>query len=57
MADQIGVRQRFQEILEASRTQDRSKQASTLVVLSHIQQMTLLMIKKGLTFLLRTRHL
>ena len=50
MADQIGVRQRFQEILEASRTQDRSKQASTLVVLSHIQQMTLLMIKKGLTF-------
>ena len=50
MADQLGVRQRFQEILEASRTQDRSKQASTLVVLSHIQQMTLLMIKKGLTF-------
>ena len=50
MTDQLGVRQRFQEILEASRTQDRSKQASTLVVLSHIQQMTLLMIKKGLTF-------
>jgi len=50
MADTIGVRQRFQEILEASRTQDRSKHATTLVVLSHIQQMTLLMIKKGLTF-------
>jgi hypothetical protein len=50
MADTLGVRQRFQEILEASRTQDRSKQATTLVVLSHIQQMTLLMIKKGLTF-------
>ena len=50
MADQLGVRQRFQEILEASRTQDRSKQATTLVVLSHLQQMTLLMIKKGLAF-------
>ena len=50
MADQLGVRQRFQEILEASRMQDRSKQATTLVVLSHLQQMTLLMIKKGLAF-------
>ena len=50
MADQLGVRQRFQEILEASRTQDRSKQATTLVVLNHLQQMTLLMIKKGLAF-------
>ena len=44
------TRKRFAEILEASRTQDRSNQASTMVVLSHLQQMTLLMIKKGLTF-------
>lgn len=50
MADNLGVRQRFNEILEASRTQDRSKQSATMVVLSHLQQMTLLMIKKGLFF-------
>jgi hypothetical protein len=49
-ADTLGVRQRFTEILEASRTQDRSRQAATMVVLGHIQQMTLLMIKKGLFF-------
>jgi len=50
MADNLSVRQRFSEILEASRTQDRSKQSATMVVLSHLQQMTLLMIKKGLFF-------
>ena len=50
MADNLGVRQRFNEILEASRSQDRSKQSATMVVLSHLQQMTLLMIKKGLFF-------
>ena len=50
MADTLSIRQRFSEILEASRTQDRSKQAATMVVLSHLQQMTLLMIKKGLFF-------
>lgn len=50
MADTLGVRQRFSEILEASRSQDRSKQSATMVVLSHLQQMTLLMIKKGLFF-------
>ena len=44
------TRKRFAEILEAARTQDRSSQSATMVVLSHIQQMTLLMIKKGLTF-------
>jgi len=44
------TRNRFSEILEAARTQDRSSQSSTMVVLSHIQQMILLMIKKGLTF-------
>ena len=44
------TRKRFNEILEASRTQDRSNQSATMVVLSHLQQMTLLMIKKGLTF-------
>jgi hypothetical protein len=43
-------RTRFNEILEASRTQDRSNQSATMVVLSHLQQMTLLMMKKGLTF-------
>jgi len=43
-------RTRFNEILEASRTQDRSSQSATMVVLSHLQQMTLLMMKKGLTF-------
>jgi len=43
-------RNRFNEILEASRTQDRSNQSATMVVLSHLQQMTLLMMKKGLTF-------
>ncbi len=50
MADAIGVRNRFEEILEAARSQDRSHQAATLVVLSHLQQMVLLMIKKGLVF-------
>jgi hypothetical protein len=50
MADNLSLRQRFSEILEASRTQDRSKQSATMVVLSHLQQMTLLMIKKGLYF-------
>jgi hypothetical protein len=50
MADNLSIRQRFSEILEASRTQDRSKQSATLVVLSHLQQMTLLMIKKGVLF-------
>ena len=44
------TRKRFSEILEAARTQDRSSQSATMVVLSHIQQMVLLMIKKGLTF-------
>lgn len=46
----VDTRNRFSEILEAARTQDRSSQSSTMVVLSHIQQMILLMIKKGLTF-------
>jgi hypothetical protein len=50
MSDNLSLRQRFAEILEASRTQDRSKQAATMVVLSHLQQMTLLMIKKGVLF-------
>jgi len=50
MADAIGVRNRFEEILEAARSQDRSHQAATLVVLGHLQQMILLMIKKGLVF-------
>ena len=50
MASSTETRARFEEILEASRTQDRSNQSATMVVLSHIQQMTLLMIKKGLTF-------
>lgn len=49
-ADLLSVRGRFSEILEAARTQDRSKQSATMVVLSHVQQMTLLMIKKGLFF-------
>ena len=44
------TRTRFAEILEAARTQDRGHSAATMVVLSHLQQMTLLMIKKGLTF-------
>ena len=44
------IRNQFEEILEAARTQDRSNQAATMVVLSHLQQMTLLMIKKGLSF-------
>ena len=44
------TRTRFTEILEAARTQDRGHSAATMVVLSHLQQMTLLMIKKGLTF-------
>jgi len=46
----LDTRKRFSEILEAARTQDRSSQSSTMVVLSHIQQMVLLMVKKGLTF-------
>ena len=50
MSSQIETRNRYEEILEAARTQDRSNQSATMVVLSHIQQMTLLMIKKGLTF-------
>ena len=49
-ADVLSTRQRFSEILEAARTQDRSKQSATMVVLSHLQQMTLLMLKKGLFF-------
>lgn len=49
-ADVLSIRQRFSEILEAARTQDRSKQSATMVVLSHLQQMTLLMLKKGLFF-------
>jgi hypothetical protein len=57
MPSSLDIRNRFTEILEAARTQDRSKQAATMVVLSHLQQMTLLMIKKGLTFFLRPRHL
>jgi hypothetical protein len=48
--DSLSLRSRFTEILEASRTQDRSKQSTTLVVLGHLQQMTLLMLKKGLFF-------
>jgi len=50
MSSSSETRTRFNEILEASRTQDRSSQSSTMVVLSHLQQMTLLMIKKGLAF-------
>ena len=50
MTASIDVRSQFEEILEAARTQDRSNQAATMVVLSHLQQMTLLMIKKGLSF-------
>lgn len=50
MSSSTETRNRFTEILEASRTQDRSNQSSTMVVLSHLQQMTLLMIKKGLAF-------
>jgi len=50
MTASIDVRNQFEEILEAARTQDRSNQAATMVVLSHLQQMTLLMIKKGLSF-------
>ena len=48
------VRNKFEEILEAARTQGRQNQAATMVVLSHLQQMTLLMIKKGLSFYSRT---
>lgn len=44
------TRTAFTEILEASRTQDRSNSSSTMVVLSHLQQMILLMMKKGLAF-------
>ena len=49
-SDTFSVRSRFSEILEAARTQDRSKQATTMVVLGHLQQMILLMMKKGLFF-------
>ena len=49
-SDNLSVRSRFSEILEAARTQDRSKQSATMVVLSHLQQMILLMLKKGLYF-------
>lgn len=48
--DNLSVRSRFSEILEAARTQDRSKQSATMVVLGHLQQMVLLMLKKGLFF-------
>lgn len=48
--DNLSVRSRFSEILEAARTQDRSKQSATMVVLGHLQQMILLMLKKGLFF-------
>ena len=50
MSTSTEIRSRFEEILEAARTQDRSNQSATMVVLSHIQQMILYMIKKGLTF-------
>lgn len=50
MTASVEIRNKFEEILEAARTQDRSNQAATMVVLSHLQQMTLLMIKKGLSF-------
>ena len=50
MADSISIRSRYGEILEAARSQDQSKQSATLVVLGHLQQMVLLMIKKGLFF-------
>ena len=50
MATDTSVKTRFEEILEAARTQNRSHQAATMTVLGHLQQMTLLMIKKGLYF-------
>ena len=50
MSSSTEIRNRFEEILEAARTQDRSSQSATMVVLSHIQQMVLYMIKKGITF-------
>jgi hypothetical protein len=50
MAASTQIRNKFEEILEAARTQGRQNQAATMVVLSHLQQMTLLMIKKGLAF-------
>ena len=50
MSSTSEIRSRFEEILEAARTQDRSNQSATMVVLSHIQQMVLYMIKKGITF-------
>ena len=50
MSSSTEIRNRFEEILEAARTQDRSNQSATMVVLSHIQQMVLYMIKKGITF-------
>ena len=50
MADVSSVRQRFNQILEAARDQNESNQSATMVVLSHLHQMILLMIKKGLFF-------
>ena len=50
MATDTSIKSRFEEILEAARTQDRSHNAATMTVLGHLQQMTLLMIKKGLYF-------
>jgi hypothetical protein len=50
MAASLDTRNKFEEILEAARTQGRQNQAATMVVLSHLQQMTLLMIKKGISF-------
>ena len=50
MAATESIRQRFNQILEAARNQNESNQSATMVVLSHLQQMILLMIKKGLFF-------
>ena len=50
MAASTEVRNKFEEILEAARTQGQQNQAATMVVLSHLQQMTLLMIKKDFLF-------
>ena len=41
---------RFDEILAAARSQDKNQQSATMTVVSHIQQMILLMMKKGLMF-------
>ena len=50
------TRNKFEEILEAARTQGRQNQAATMVVLSHLQQMTLLDDQKRVIFLLRPRY-